>query len=392
MKRILPILALSSLLTVTVFTACNKDEDVTLPSEKAFSGSDECKTCHATIFETFIESGHPYKLMKVQNGMKPIIPFMADPLLPDGYTWNKISYTIGGYGWKMRFVDENGYVITQVPGSQWNPGNNSRSIYNASVPNGTEKYTCGNCHTTGWKSVADGGARQDGLPGMDGEFVMGGVHCEACHGEGNVHIAAKKEGMTAPLGMDVKTDKSTDLCAKCHYRRWDKGDLKQQVSGGWEMHRNQVEQLSTNAHNSLTCVGCHDPHASTTKNSLAKGEGIKMGKNCTNCHSNTTKYSTSMHFSATCVQCHMPKTAKNGINYTKYKGDAPNHNFKINTSSTANYLTPDANSVLWANADKKGTTLEFVCYQCHKDENGVGGSNSIKTRQELTNKAITFHK
>jgi len=390
MNRLVNFIAVLSLFLIVLVSSCT--DPVILPSEKAYIGTENCKVCHDVIHENFMESGHPYKITKITNGQAPAIPFMPAPILPTGYTWNDISYTIGGFGWKLRFIDKNGYIITQIPGSQWNPTNNSQSVYNSSVPNGTEKYTCGYCHTTGWKSIADGGKPQDGLAGMDGEFFAGGVHCEACHGQGNVHAEAHKAEVSVPAGMDITTSRSNDLCAKCHYRRWNKGDLKQQTSGGWEMHRNQIEQLSASSHNSLTCVGCHDPHASTTKNSVAKGEGIKLDKTCVSCHKNTAKYSTTMHYDATCITCHMPRTVKNGISIHKFKGDAPNHNFKINTSETATYLTKDANDVLWANADKLGTTLDFVCYQCHKDDNGDGGTYSTKNRAQLTTKALTFHK
>jgi predicted CXXCH cytochrome family protein len=391
MKRNFSLLLFIGFFAVLMINACAKDE-VELPDHLEYVGSEQCASCHKDIHANFMESGHPYKVMKVVNGQAPTIPFMPTPVLPDGYTWNDISYTVGGFGWKMRFVDKNGYMITQVAGSQWNPANNSKSIYNGSIPNGTEKYTCGKCHTTGWKSVAEGGQKQDNLPGMDGEFFAGGVHCEACHGQGNVHVFGQQKKLNIPSNLDVKTDKSNDLCANCHYRRWDKGDLKQQVSGGWEMHRNQIEQLATNKHNALTCNGCHDPHASTTKDALAKGHGVKPDKTCSSCHTNTTKYAATMHYGATCASCHMPKTVRNAISTNKYMGDAPNHNFKINTSATDTYLTADANGVLWANIDKKGSTLDFSCYSCHKDESGVGGTKSIKTRAELSAKAVTFHK
>ena len=40
---------------------------------------------------------------------------------------------------------------------------------------------------------------------------------------------------------------------------------------------------------------------------------------------------------------------------------------------------------------KSFVTLDFVCYQCHTDENGVGGNNSMKTMAELSAKAVGIH-
>jgi hypothetical protein len=36
-------------------------------------------------------------------------------------------------------------------------------------------------------------------------------------------------------------------------------------------------------------------------------------------------------------------------------------------------------------------TLDFACYGCHKDEDGVGGNGSMKTMQQLADKAATMH-
>ncbi|MDP1623644.1 MAG: cytochrome c3 family protein [Bacteroidales bacterium] len=373
--------ALPAILLIFGLPGCTKDDgdDVIVPTVKAFAGTESCKSCHSGIHSSYMESGHPYKLQKV-SGAQPTIPFAPTILTPTGYTWNDLSYIIGGYGWKARFIDKNGYVITQVAGSQFNPGNLTQTIYNSAIPNGTEKYTCGRCHTTGWKSIADGGTPQDGLPGMDGNFFAGGVQCEQCHGMGNIHAVTKKKS-------DITLDKTTEACSQCHQRRKLNGDVKQQVSNGWEMHRSQVEQLLTNKHNlTLTCNSCHEVHSSTVKDDLAKGNGIS--KTCVSCHNTINA---NVHNGATCIDCHMSKTVKNAISFNKYKGDAPNHNFKINTSATATYLTTDGSGT-WANLDGKGTTLDFACYSCHQDTAGVGGIYSKKTMQELATKAITFHK
>ncbi|RMF42121.1 MAG: hypothetical protein D6755_11815, partial [Anaerolineae bacterium] len=69
---------------------------------------EKCGECHEEEYNKFVLSGHPYKLSKVVDGQPPTFPYdavtggaPANP--PDGYTWDDISYTIGGFGWKMRF-------------------------------------------------------------------------------------------------------------------------------------------------------------------------------------------------------------------------------------------------------------------------------------------------
>ncbi|UCG26604.1 MAG: hypothetical protein JSW55_07795, partial [Chloroflexota bacterium] len=68
---------------------------------QTYVGSDQCGSCHEDQYATFVLSGHPYKLTKIENGQPPVFPYddvtggVQDP--PEGYTWNDVSYVIGGY-------------------------------------------------------------------------------------------------------------------------------------------------------------------------------------------------------------------------------------------------------------------------------------------------------
>ena len=93
-------------------------EDATANLE--YVGSEKCGDCHEEEYGRFMLSGHPYKLTKIEDGEPPIFPYdaitggLSDP--PEGYTWDDISYVIGGYNWKARFMDQDGYIITDEPG------------------------------------------------------------------------------------------------------------------------------------------------------------------------------------------------------------------------------------------------------------------------------------
>lgn len=359
--------------TYTTPTPVGKDEYV---------GSASCKSCHTTIYENFIKSGHPYKLNKV-SGSQPQIPYRTATIpTPAGYSFTDgtITYMIGGYGWKARFIDNKGYIVTQLAGTQYNLNTATQSIYESSVAPGTKKYSCGKCHTTGWKSVADGGSKQDGLEGMDGEFYAGGVQCEACHGKGGLHIVSKAKS-------DITLNKNASLCGDCHTRNADRSIA---ASGGFSEHHEQYDEWLTSPHNTgnIGCNDCHDPHSSVINDASAPGEGVK--EQCTTCHSATT-YNANKHIANTnieCVTCHMPFSGKSAVKSTKYKADVKSHIFKINPDSIITYFSTDGKLV---NQDKKGIPLTFVCYQCHKDENGDGGLMSQKTMIELSNKAKDFH-
>ena len=77
-----------------------------------FVGSDACAECHEETYENFMESGHPYLLNAVVDGQPPEYPFSEVPNPPEGYTWDDISYVIGGYNWKAQFIELDGYIIT----------------------------------------------------------------------------------------------------------------------------------------------------------------------------------------------------------------------------------------------------------------------------------------
>ena len=71
-----------------------------------FLGSDACQQCHEKTYRDWSASGHPYKLMKSEQARYRPIP------LPLGTTWDDVSYVIGGYKWKSRYMDSEGYIIT----------------------------------------------------------------------------------------------------------------------------------------------------------------------------------------------------------------------------------------------------------------------------------------
>ena len=78
-------------------TGCDSKDGPDNSAVKTFVGSDKCAGCHAQQSKEFLQSGHPYKIMKV-NGAQPDIPFLPEGISPPaGHTWNDISHTIGGY-------------------------------------------------------------------------------------------------------------------------------------------------------------------------------------------------------------------------------------------------------------------------------------------------------
>jgi hypothetical protein len=118
-------------------------------------------------------------------------------------------------------------------------------------------------------------------------------------------------------------------------------------------------------------------------NEDALGEGVKS---CNTCHPNKTA-DEHKAMKIECSVCHMPKSLVIALQVNPYKGDASAHIFKINPDASYDMFSGDG----LVNKDGLGLSLNYVCYQCHKDENGSGGKFSEKSMTALSLLATNFH-
>jgi hypothetical protein len=88
-----------------------------------------------------------------------------------------------------------------------------------------------------------------------------------------------------------------------------------------------------------------------------------------------------------CRVCHMPKSVKVALEENAYTGDASSHIFKISTDASYFMFSEDG----LVNKEGNGLSLDYVCYQCHKDESGLGGKFSKRSMEALSQKAQNFH-
>jgi hypothetical protein len=331
-------------------------EDATASQE--YVGSEKCGQCHEDEYAKFVLSGHPYKLTKIENGQPPVFPYdtitggLVDP--PEGYTWDDVTYVIGGYGWKARFIDDRGYIITgdETAVTQYNYENEFVENPAGWVPYhpGEEKpYDCADCHTTGYRPEG----HQDDLEGIVGTWAFAGVQCEECHGPGSRHS-------DDPYGVLMRVDRSSQLCGDCHVR----GNPAQiDAQDGFEKHHEQYEDLYNSKHFAISCVTCHDPHAST----LYADETINPTKGivqvCESCHWQNEWRNVRIHLGIDCVDCHMPPMAKSAqANLELFRGDIRSHQFSINTDPEAPQFNEEGTLVM------PYLTLQYVCGQCHNDQ------------------------
>lgn len=342
-----------------------------------YVGRETCSKCHGQINDVFAKSGHPWKLNPVENGRPPIYPFTELPEPPAGYSWDDITYVIGGYNWKARFLDNDGYIITgpdraEPFGAQYNFANpvvGGDAHWTPYFQGEKKAYDCGKCHTTGYWNAPN--SHQDGLPGIVGTWSEPGVQCEACHGLGSLHAAN-------PRSFKLPVDRSSELCGKCHYR-----GVPQEVDagGGFIQHHEQYEELFQSKHLTLECVDCHDPHAGVIQ--LRKAGMPTTRTKCENCHHKETQYQASevMKAAVACIDCHMPRITKSATgNAAKFTGDIRTHLMAIDPTQTSQF-TEDGKLAL------SQIGIDFACKSCHVK----GGTAHVHSDRELMEKAHNYH-
>lgn len=73
--------ALGLLCTDTLAGTTGKGSSSEQPFGAAYVGSAKCATCHKQIYDTFMKSGHPWKITKVVDGKPPSSPSPKSRLL-----------------------------------------------------------------------------------------------------------------------------------------------------------------------------------------------------------------------------------------------------------------------------------------------------------------------
>ena len=338
-----------------------------------YVGTQACADCHEGKVASFVKSGHGYKLNKVVDGKPPEYPFSEVPNPPEGYTWDEITYVIGGFGWKARFIGEDGFIITgdENGKTQYNLRNERLDLGDNWVgyhPGEKRAYNCGPCHTTGYRPEG----HQDGLEGLVGTWAEDGVECEACHGPASQHV-------DAPYDYGLEVDNSAEACGRCHSR----GAVESlNASGGFVRHHEQYESFFQSKHRALDCTDCHDPHTAVKYAEEAGESGIRI--DCQNCHfgeAENQAVGTHKALGVECKTCHMPYLTKSAVADADSKqGDLRVHLFAINPDAESQF-TEDGGAAL------PYITLDTACGQCHSE----AGMATVKPPELLKEKAIGYH-
>ncbi len=349
-----------------------------------YVGDQVCAGCHKDLYDTYMKSGHPWNMTKVKDGKAPEFPFTKINSLPSGYTWADILYVVGGYEYAARFINKDGYVITDEPGKSGNTAYlNQYNFANpitgadaglASYHAGEDKlgFTCGECHTTGYTPLGN----QDKLPGVTGAWTQEGVRCEACHGPGGQHAAK-------PSVIKPKITTESEMCGRCHVNE---SAYKVSASDGFIHSNQQYAELTQSKHLALNCTDCHDPHTGVAQ--LRQAEQQTTRTLCQNCHFKEAQYQKEPHKSASleCIECHMPRIDVTATgNADKWTGDTRSHLFGIDPTQIDQFVTAtEGDKQVTYSLSQVG--LDFACRHCH-----VKGVGFNKTDEQLIEMATGFH-
>ncbi|MBY6186523.1 cadherin-like domain-containing protein [Marinobacter hydrocarbonoclasticus] len=413
-------------------------------NEAIFAGTDTCLGCHSGMVADVSSHqfhGHNFKLSKVENAETPQFPYSSvdgamalidndgnatDNSLGTPTSYEDISYTSGGFAWKYRWMDKDGYLVTGAQ-AQHNLhaedlGLDDQVMVNYNAGSVDKPYDCGHCHTTGFRPYDEtfNPQKQDDLPGVMGTFVAEGVQCEACHGAGATHAKSMSKDditrfatprLTADLKGEGQGYGQPVHCAECHTRDGDRNHKNGFASGfnkafpdgpeygarvavrsGMPRHHQTHDELMginpdtgeiTGKHflkfqeyyqAENTCAVCHDTH----KSAVFQDEAVHQGaikQVCTDCHSgdHAIEFNSTLHAGFDCTTCHMPDVVKNatagqvqgqmGLTPEK-RGDIRIHTFAIDLYNEQGQVQ---------DADAKDTFMypylqqRFACGECHAE-------------------------
>lgn len=333
-----------------------------------YVGMQECKTCHADIYESYMRTGmgQSWGLATKEKSKANFdaahalvydkdLDFYYKPFWRDDSLYiveyrllngdtvhkreEKIKYIVGsGQHTNSHIIDINGYLhqapitfYTQKGTWDLAPGfeKGSNTRFDRKIE--TECITCHN----GYPKWVEGSLNKY-------QQVMLGIDCERCHGPGSLHVADRRNGVLVDTSKTpdytivnprrLNTEQKNNLCQRCHlqgiavlndnknffdFKPSQKlSDMANVFMPQYEHDENNmimashVERMKQSAcyikSNEMSCVSCHNPHVSVKETSVTS-----FNSACKNCHQQTSDCKESLTARNTksdnCVTCHMPK-------------------------------------------------------------------------------------
>lgn len=246
------------------------------PGEQ-YVGSEACRDCHTQIYETWSTTRHSYSVLPAQEAAQAGYPLPHARLggkTPGVQKWGDVSYVIGGRQ-RITYVDKTG----QVEDTSYHHRIGKWNAFPAK-----KMSDCGSCHFTGFGV----GRKHEDDAALPGRWIERNIGCESCHGPGKRHTETYDQ-------EDIVVDSSSRACGDCHTAAGrvlpkddfhDTHDLVQFWNQdphvtGLQFHSHNAFcsrchspfrghflestdgteiRIFTEERESLTCIGCHDPH------------------------------------------------------------------------------------------------------------------------------------
>lgn len=370
--------SIAILLAAVVFTMhyCNIDpvkgepeiEFRNMSDTVAYVGMQQCRSCHADIYNSFMETGmgqsfdHATKEKSAADYTHALVydtinDFYYHPqwrndslffkefrLSDTGDTLHireeAIDYVIGsGQHTNSHLINREGYIY-QAPitfytqKGKWDMAPGFEKGYSSRFDRIIEKE-CMTCH--------------NGLPEMIDESinkykqVKTGIDCERCHGPGEIHMKEKLAGIIIDTTQQADNSivnpkrlskaKQMSICQRCHLQGLavlQEGKEFDDFLPGMHLHdvfnvylpkfenadnqfimASQAERLSQSKCyqlSQMTCITCHNPHKSVKVTPIST-----FNEKCSNCHGESSKnkdctLALLKRGENNCSGCHMPKS------------------------------------------------------------------------------------
>jgi hypothetical protein len=214
-------LALATLASALAASASPAAEK-TAPAKDAFVGSEACKRCHLTQYESWKLTYHSKLVRKRDEGIlrDAVEKWATDGTNPGPATANgtgrkasllDVVYVVGS-NWKQRYLVKNeatgGY---QFLNKQYNRYTGKWENYGQKNDWNT---MCGTCHTTGYRLLSYDPANPAAQKATWAEL---NIACEICHGPGGKHAKSRSKKDIWNFTGKPAAEQSR-VCGYCHVR------------------------------------------------------------------------------------------------------------------------------------------------------------------------------
>ena len=358
--------------TIFLLTTCihkhseDKDMVIHLPDGNRLIGTAACRNCHASIYDSFISTGHNLTskpaLQKYIKGSfekdKNYYIYTAQDVvvmdaLQDGFyqvhyknrkldNSYRFDMVIGSGTRGQTFLHWEGNHLFQLPVSYYtlsdtwsnSPGYPDRkSVFNRGIIG-----DCLGCHNS--YAMVLFGDEKTGVS-FDKNKIVYGVNCERCHGPGGKHVDFYTQHPDAKGSHEIynaaqlSQRQQLDACAVCHSSgqkgvnaglNFKTGDTITHslstvvdIASKLDVHGNQyglvVATKCFRESKTITCSSCHNVHQQE------RGNLALFSKRCMNCHAPESdkfcKMAPSLGKAAlvnNCIDCHMPVGESHTLN------------------------------------------------------------------------------